>query len=494
VSYSANIFQVSPDSRDDDVYSWHLYTELFGRQWFNRMWTLQEIALANSNTAMVICGRHQIGWKALQSAASNIRNLDLDARNLVNNTMNMCLKLHLYLTCIRNNRHDLLSRLVAPGRPGKKPTQPQASDIFADCRNRDCRDPRDKAFSLHGICSALEIELPMPTYEKSTAQVFTEVAKAIIVHDDSLNILFHVNTPRRDAGLPSWVPDWSDYYKSEAFDIRHRLTLYYQASSSKSVYSFTQNSQGLVSLAVLVDTVFRVEEAIPFVEEGHGPSMPSILEDRKNPEFIARNYEVWKAFQSWTHLVEEFKTSASPYGSDESAWETSLMQTLTADSNRGMTMQELLKDSFDKCFEQTKGFFSWYGSLNDQDGFEQALIERGMLEAPGELSAEKLGQLHMTCSLFLDEDQQRREFHDLVWAFNRGKSFFVTEEGWIGTVDASAQSGQVVAILAGMCTPVILERVEESRYHFVGYAYIHGLMKGERWPDSLDELEIITIV
>jgi hypothetical protein len=125
----------------------------------------------------------------------------------------------------------------------------------------------------------LKIQLPYPAYEKTTAQIFTEVARAIIIHDDDLDILSLAYSPRRAIGFPSWVPDWNDYWKVEGLNFRHSFSRFYQASSSKALYSFSQDSKSLIVLAKIVDHVSRVGSLIPVVEGEVGPRIHSILEE-----------------------------------------------------------------------------------------------------------------------------------------------------------------------------------------------------------------------
>ena len=452
------------------------------------MWTLQEIALSDPDTALVICGQHEILWKHLQTASQNFKKIGLDGRNLVHDTMQLCFELHVYIRYSRHDRYDLLRALVHPKKRNKP--VPQASGIFADCRSRDCTDPKDKAFALYGLCSEMKIQLPYPAYEKSTAEIFTDVARAIIAHDDDLSILFLVNSPRRIRDLPSWVPDWSDSWKAEGLSLRHRISILYQASSSKALYSFSQDSKSLILLAKIVDSVSRVGKPIPVVEEKPGPQPQGIF-NRTCSDWFSRSHAVWGAVQSWAQFVSDSEECDGPYGSRSNDWMIAFLRTMMADSDAVKKLHG--KDSLEENFEELQGFVSWYKSLNGRNDFEQVLIEKGLISAPGELEEEALAQLHMGCSLWLDEDKPLMEFHDSVWAFHRGKSFFMTNEGWMGTVEGLPAEGDVVALISGLPMPVVLSR-DAGNYRLIGHAYVHGLMNGLGWPKSLDELELIAIV
>ncbi|KAH0537231.1 hypothetical protein FGG08_005973 [Glutinoglossum americanum] len=488
------IWDVPQASDDDDIYAWHLYSEVYGRPWFNRMWTLQEIALSDPDTALVICSQHEILWKQLQTASQKFREIGLDGRDLINSTMQLYSKLHLYIRCSRLGLDDLLRRLVHPKKRNKP--IPQVSDIFADCRLRDCTDPKDKAFALYGLCSELKIQLPYPTYEKNTAQIFTEVARAIITHDDDLDVLYLVNSPRRIEDLPSWVPDWSDSWKSEGLNLRYRYSTQFQASSSKALYSFSQDSKSLILLAKIVDTVSGVGKPIPIVEEKLGPQLPGIFK-RTSPDWFSRSYAVWEAVQSWARLVSDSERDVGPYGSESNDWMIAFLDTMMAHERVIDSIKQRKRErSLEERVEEMRGFLSWYKSLNGQNDFkrdfEQGLLEDGFISAPGELGEETIAHYHMSCSLWLAEDHQLMEFHDSVWAFHRGMSFFMTNEGWMGTVEGLPAEGDVVALISGLSMPIVLRR-DAGNYRLVGHAYVHGLMDG-KWPNSLDALELITIV
>jgi len=56
----------------------------------------------------------------------------------------------------------------------------------------------------------------------------------------------------------------------------------------------------------------------------------------------------------------------------------------------------------------------------------------------------------------------------------------VTEAGRIGNVVAESQEGDYIAVLEGVERPLIVREAAEKRYyHFIGLAYVHGIMDGE---------------
>jgi hypothetical protein len=201
-------------------------------------------------------------------------------------------------------------------------------------------------------------------------------------------------------------------------------------------------------------------------------------------------------------LVSDSEESGGQYGSTANDKKIAFLSTITADyhaTDSKKTMEQSCDDSTKERIDEVIGFASWYRSLNGKDDYEQALIEAGLISAPEEFDEEELKRRHMMFCLRFDEglpsdeDYQRMKFYDRVWAFQRGKSFFMTNKGWMGTVEGLPTEGNVVALISGLPMLAVLSR-DRGNYCLVGCAYVHGLMNGEGWPNSLDELELITII
>ena len=82
-------------------------------------------------------------------------------------------------------------------------------------KNTDATDPRDKIYSLLGLLD-ISVEKISITYDASWQRVFTTTARQIIQCSSTLKIL--ISAGSRKKGLPSWVPDWSDWNMDYIFD------------------------------------------------------------------------------------------------------------------------------------------------------------------------------------------------------------------------------------------------------------------------------------
>lgn len=96
-------------------------------------------------------------------------------------------------------------------RPSSLKTLPL--EMLSSFKKLDSTDPRDKVFALFGFVSldGLYPELITPDYEKSTEQVYLDVAKYLILTTQTLRVLnerhLRLSTSRHRS-MPTWVPDW----------------------------------------------------------------------------------------------------------------------------------------------------------------------------------------------------------------------------------------------------------------------------------------------
>ncbi len=220
--------------------------EVFGRSWFKRMWTLQELALNDPYKALVLCGKECVGWNEIIKSKDCMKAVKSDQYRVISDATEVYWNLHICVSARRNGLEEQL-RLMINSKPRDKPI-PRISTVFEGSRRREATNPKDKVFDLYGLCSQLGVPMPHPDYAKSITQIYSEATKAIIQHDRKLDVLYMVNTPRRCKDLPSWVPDWSDSWKTEGLYPINTATIY-NASNSHSLYAFDRDCKTLTVLA-----------------------------------------------------------------------------------------------------------------------------------------------------------------------------------------------------------------------------------------------------
>jgi hypothetical protein len=104
---------------------------------------------------------------------------------------------------------------------------------------------------------------------------------------------------------------------------------------------------------------------------------------------------------------------------------------------------------------------------------------RKLRERRGTLSSDERG---------LVADYERLEDLALV---AKGKNIFFTKQGQLGLAPGAARELDLVAIVHGSKTPLVLRRVEglEGEYRVVGQCYLNGWMYGETPNKVLDGKE-----
>ena len=156
--------------------------DLYGREWFERLWIQQEIRLANAE-AVVVCGQTSILWSDLRKAA-----LCLFNKSSLDSAINK----------------DRLRHVWSIGDSGYT-NLPGTISFTRKCR---CSDPRDRIFAIFSFLQGSERDLAVtPDYNMTAQEVFQETTWRWIEHNSALDILTLCDGTSAAAGLPSWVPN-----------------------------------------------------------------------------------------------------------------------------------------------------------------------------------------------------------------------------------------------------------------------------------------------
>jgi hypothetical protein len=151
------------------------------RRYFDRVWVLQEIALARITTLVV-------GDKTARWSASSIK--DLQAQFQKSETLiPSALRWH----HASEPEWDLLK-------------------VLQKSRNCSASDPRDKVYAVLGLVQPDAVKDLLVDYSSSVEEVYTNVAKHIITQHGCLNLLKHIACdPARLTIIgtrSTWVPQW----------------------------------------------------------------------------------------------------------------------------------------------------------------------------------------------------------------------------------------------------------------------------------------------
>ncbi|KAM5350720.1 hypothetical protein ACJ41O_007225 [Fusarium nematophilum] len=167
-----------PYSRED----WQRVSQLLQRPWFTRVWTVQEIALANRQ-ALVRCGHSEMSWDLFRRAITRS-------------------------WALRQEHVDFssLSRLV-PTCFAKKNTGFHLGDLLSMYGGYLCTNPRDKVYGMLALAPPKFSAQIEPSYTESVGETY----KRTLLTHMRITERVEVYSPepyKRAIEASSWVPDF----------------------------------------------------------------------------------------------------------------------------------------------------------------------------------------------------------------------------------------------------------------------------------------------
>ena len=163
--------------------TWYAIWNLLGRSWFERLWVVQEVNLADPRFAVIQCGPNTIPWALFRRSIGCLvmkNNLDPGLRDRLDYANCMCL-----------------------GRSSAGITS-----VFQNHSLRECYDRRDKVYGLLWLCPPRFRCQILPDYSASVEDTYKAV---LLCHLDQMRRweLLPLDWRHRTITAPSWVPDFS---------------------------------------------------------------------------------------------------------------------------------------------------------------------------------------------------------------------------------------------------------------------------------------------
>jgi hypothetical protein len=279
--------------------------DFFGRPWWNRLWIVQELAVAK-NEPLIGCGQNWLPWRAIEQFNALIFETQKGST----------------FGALIDSRINNAKDLVAIRKRVQNKETLGMTYLLSSTSLRQYSDPLDQVYALVGLLNVEAQRTIVADYTKNLGSLFLDVARACIKTENSLNLLSFVqnfgpspkpklpkrnfgerleahtlleqlelqlptdsnwevrdlayiqsDTTERDEperveelGLPSWVPNW------QAFRHRHFLPLYqdcsYHASKGATIeVSFRDDIRSVIITGVKFDSIETISPSDwhPFV-------------------------------------------------------------------------------------------------------------------------------------------------------------------------------------------------------------------------------------
>ncbi|KAF5610727.1 heterokaryon incompatibility het-6 [Fusarium subglutinans] len=169
---------------------WHALESFLALDWHRRLWTYQEIILANQEASIVRIGGREILWTRLKCLVTYTCYLELLGEWFVD------------VNRFRDNWELFLRKVIACQIPWTKNGY-SCIPLLDTTKQYQCSDFRDKVFALRGLLKPAVAERMMVDYTKSAKEVFTLICLDQLHHELQLQFLNYCNMDKR----PSWVAD-----------------------------------------------------------------------------------------------------------------------------------------------------------------------------------------------------------------------------------------------------------------------------------------------
>ncbi|KAK1831032.1 heterokaryon incompatibility protein-domain-containing protein [Podospora conica] len=407
---------------------------LFEREYWDRLWIVQEVINARSIT--VHCGASKISWPAVINSV-NFFQEKIDRLDTYLATSN----------CISSRTSLLYSGILTTGSPetleSLKQTVFETGDsllkVLVLSRHRLASDPKDKVFGLLGILPArIQREFPAD-YAMSVREVYTGIVDYLIKTTESLDVICEAFSDNRynPHGLPSFVPDWSRTGPAGTQSIRSTNN-YNAALGTKAECHF------------LDERLCFLEISTVYIDEVRSHGMPGPA-GTKPGDHYAVTFLQWRAM-----LLKAL--AAQP---DRSMYwaEVEFAQTLCL----GVVPREWRHDPEEWLRVCYKVFARELQRCLPSIVLDESL--RKFLDIETTISDETLTRLR--ASVYLASHMN-------------GHSFCMTLEGYMGCGQGDMLYGDIVVVPLGCSVPIIIRPYgRKGHYRYVGDLYLHGFMDGK---------------
>lgn len=314
-------------------------------------------------------------------------------------------------------------------------------DVLVLTRRQRALDPKDKFFGLLGILPAHIQRDFRADYTMSVKEIFTAIVDYLIKTTKRLDVIceaFH--TARENAnGLPTFVPDWSRLPSRSFCSIRAMGSDRYHdaALGRKAECRFLDEKLSLLEIsAVYVGKV-----------SGRGISGPSGVMDSK--DFLT-------TFLQWRAILLD----ATNAWSEESRYQAEVDFAQTLCLGEVGVPRKWRHDPEEWLVVCYRAFAL---------GLQVCLPNLGLDEGLRRLQ---------NSNTALDVQDWAQIVRNIMPSM-RGRSFCITEDGYIGSGSGEMMDDDIVVVALGCSTPIILRpHGNRGNYHYIGDMYLHGYMDG----------------
>lgn len=423
----------------DQMAAFHLIAD---SAWWTRSWTVQEIILPTSG--ILWYGSHSMTWDrfALVFERANAAYVHcctqgteatkhwgpkMDKFNRFMSSIAIIDKLRQYRQQTTEQVVDVLSSNEQP---------PSFHNILLSFSNRQCKDPRDKIFSVLGLAPARMFDAYTPNYQQPLTDCLTDVYRRMLEYDnDTSRVLLGRGFGPYNKGLPSWARDLSKQHDGQDWEeTRARLSSLYNCSAGSSNTVTVKDGRELHTKARKADTIRVVGKSHRLQKSGVASQIIAMLQ----------SYEL--ASETLTYTEEAHLNKA-------------FMRTICA------TITQDVEDSgqWRRCEDDDLPSPESWLSLLTGEGYTLPYT-----------------------------------FTSAMLLATENRCLFITEAGNLGMCYPGTKPGDEIWALSGMNVPFVLRKARgkhqhEDTYHLMGDCFLLDQMDGEIMQNGEESKSIVLV-
>ncbi|KAI0145288.1 heterokaryon incompatibility protein-domain-containing protein [Xylariaceae sp. FL1272] len=428
--------------------------------WFKRCWVLQEVVLAKE--AIMMSGTSSISWELFVVGISFVMYLGeggLEGRRPEDYTSSIIPLAGM----LRGDMHN------------SEITEMKHFDplwMLNRARHMGATDPRDKVYAVLGLIDPeRQTELYTPDYTISVGECYKRSAVAIMLEKKNLDVLMINRSPESQLAAASWVPDWDCSRQTVAASFFRDDDKYRPFCASTSAQYDVQNR---VEGDVLILSGYEFDSIVALEDVLVVPNLvKSDFSDAISSMGAFKTF--WKdklgglggymdTLLNWERFALSRYYSTYPTGEDpEVVYATTLCVGYV--------------DSPDAALA---GFRKWRKSL-----LGPKAISFLRQVNPGSQIWNPFTALSGGISL------AAFNYNDRVFATATEKTLnrrlARTRKGFLALVPSQSVLGDQISLFeGGKGVPFVTRKTQgQGKHQFIGPCYVHGIMYGEAWDQSL---------
>jgi hypothetical protein len=406
--------------------TWYALQDLFRNDWFRRLWAVPEVVIAKD--VEVLCGQQSFPWsvferveKAYAAYGRELHQYTFDLQQALADDTGAFTSRAEFCQYILGSKALTtiveIRRRYHIGIPFKFP------ELVVLMSDHNCLDPQDRLFALQMMLKAYPGQVPPPpNYGLSRDENYQRFTKYCLKNSGELNLLSYVDSSLKfeEPLTPSWVPDWGK-------PLLQSLDQGHLAHPFKESYTWLYNAT-LGSIASPYVGLFKSARTLNLSGIYVG-----IVEAVGEPKSFRRT-------QNFNHTPDSVVPRVM----------RCIVASLSSESSRESPIKRLFAHQWRELMDNPN-VQRRYGRGALDETFWRTVLADQEFTPFGEPK-----RLRQQWSFYKNIEQLLSDWKKAGPSYLENRTFFRSEEGWVGLCPQNTLRGDQIVLLQGGRLPFIV--------------------------------------